>query len=94
MNYEFIWDKGNTDHLYKDNLVRGLDTELVESCFRDPNRYIGDAKNGAYFLLAKVHETIYRVIFEEREGKIRPITIYPARQNHRILYEQAQRTNI
>lgn len=92
--YEFIWDKGNTQHLYIDNSPRGLTVELVEACFTDPNLVLGEAQDGANFILAQVEEQIYRVIFEEREGKIRPITVYPARKNHRDLYEQAQRNNL
>ena len=89
-DFIFEWDDGNsTKSLEK----HGIDNDLVESIFYDPNllalgeQFQPTVNEARYGILGKAADKeVLFVCFTIREGKIRPISSRVANQKERGLY--------
>lgn len=88
----FDWDEGN---LTKSSDKHGIEIELIEACFDDPNllalgeQYQPETDEARYGIIAKPYsgEALF-VCFTIREGRIRPISARLANKKERSIYAE------
>lgn len=90
---EFEWDEGNLQHIILDHPERGNTVEEVESIVTDPyfrgiaNRVDDVSQEQRYGGVGIGTQGIEKyVAYVIRNGKIRPITCYPAKPKQRQKY--------
>jgi uncharacterized protein len=93
---EFEWDSHNLRHILEDYPERGNSVEEVESVFFDPDltsqlgRIIGGEQRYQAFGIG-ISGIVKSVIYTVTNGKIRPISCWPANKQSIKRYENARR---
>lgn len=92
----FEWDSNNLQHIITDHPERKNTVDEVESIFDDPNLIIKVGRreiNEQRFTAVGIgnSQMVKHVVFTINNGRIRPISCWPAnRQTIRYYYENTQ----
>lgn len=91
-DFVFEWDDGNSSKSFEKH---GINNDLVESIFNDPNllalgeQFHPPVNEARYGILGQaINGEVLFVCFTIREGKLRPISSRVANQKERGLYDK------